>query len=224
MSNYENFTKGYAVRCAQLLEPNGKAGAKEEAKSIYQKAIDEKIEVTLLLCVASSGVMIPFDRLDKANHVSGNAVDKDLSGAVKDFATLLDKTFKETDFWPKVSSDWCYGKLDLEPGKSTLQGTPDDWIKKLTTEFGDLSVRQVVGMIRNGLAHGNVFQTNHNPIKTLMLLSHKYAKEKADCECGGKKNQVVAYHCISLSPNSLREFVRHWFAELEKLEIPNGVR
>lgn len=193
MSAYKNFINDFPRRCREVLDFS--------EKSAHLK----RREVTLTLIVASSGFVIPYERL-KPMHPSGD--NNTYSNAACDLRKLLDQPFKGSPLWSDSFSSWTGGKL------RSISGDPDSWedLGKRKPFLPEKKVKTVLNIIRNALAHGNIF-TFKNPIEALIFISCSY----------DNNNVVNGYSFIYVEPKQFKEFLKLWFDFLETLDINQDV-
>ncbi len=193
MTAYRNFIQDYPIRCRRLL-------------SIYFKgARENNLEVTLLLNIASSGLIVPYARLSEGAHPSGDSAH--FKGAKDNLDKILNAPFLSSELHPKKEpQSWRLGKL------KELSGDPDSWqldqMKPITKKK---TARPLVQILRNALAHGNIFIRGNPHIETLVFLSRIKCVED------------IGYNCLTVSPPDLKEFVLCWLQTLSNAKIPGQV-
>jgi hypothetical protein len=191
MGAYSNFVQDLPNRCNSLLR-DFEVAAKYRGK-----------EVTLMLAMATSGLIIPFARLQEPKHPS---LDRSrFIDAMARFNDLMSTRFLGSRLWPSNSASWTVGKVDC--------GTQQIDVWSLESKSKPLSNEEVTSKIvrrlRNALAHGNIF-TLGNPISRLIFLSQ--LKRDGD--------EFIFY---MVSPVDFRSFLSNWFLVLETLKIPGEV-
>jgi len=188
---YSNFVQDFPNRCNSLLR-DFEVAARYRGK-----------EVTLMLAMATSGLIIPFARLQEAKHPSLDR--RKFTDAVTMFDDLMSKRFLGSRLWPSNSASWMIGNIDR--GNQRI----DVW--SLEAKSKPLSNEEMTGNIirqlRNALAHGNIF-TLGDPISRIIFLS----RPKLDGD------QFIFY---MVSPVDFRQFLSNWFLVLETLNIPGEV-
>lgn len=188
MTAYENFVSDFPMRCLEVL------------KIAEKQARLEQREVTLILMVASAGLVIPYERLsDKKDHPTGDP--KKYEKAAEKLDSLLKQKFLSSSL-SKGTGKWKAGRL------KSIAGDPDSWDeldpgKNLSS---DRKVRSVIDTIRNALAHGNIF-TYQNPIERIIFVSKKKKKENR-------------FSFVSVSPEDFSSFIKSWFEFLKEANIP----
>lgn len=114
MSNYDNFVSDFPRRCLELLRG-------------FEKSRDfQKREVTLMLSLATSSIIIPYERLrgSESNHLGHPSRDWEKYPPVKEsLDDLLQQPFIESALWPQSSpGSWrCGGPL------AEVASEPDTW-------------------------------------------------------------------------------------------------
>ncbi len=164
------------------------------------------LEVTLLLNIASSGLIVPYARLSEDAHPSGDAIR--FHEAKVSLNQVLDAPFQGSQLHPEANSgSWRFGKL------KDLCGDPDAWawdnVKPITAKK---TVRPIVKVLRNALAHGNVFTKGRPHIETLVFIS-RIDREKPE----------LGYECISVSPADFKAFLDCWLVVLSNAHIPGEI-
>lgn len=201
MSDYKVFIKDFPSRCEKLLNRIEKGHKLDD------------LEVTGLIMVASAAINIPYERLQpvKDNSIPHPSSDVDkYSEAAQQFKQLLDSNFMGSDLYPNNTLDWKIATL------KSVEGTPDDWKEKFEKIDKDKSVSYILEIIRNSLAHGNIYTKAHNnEIEEILLVSVQRQREQ-----GKLINKVQNYRCISLTPKAFSLFMDKWFKYFSELPLP----
>jgi hypothetical protein len=193
---YKNFVSDFPERCRELLD-RFDAGSRLARR-----------EVTLLLCVATSAIAVPYERLrprskkwehpfrDRERYVD----------AARKFKEILNSPFLGSHLWPTPVESWCHGQL------RSIDGDPDAWPELLAPVAlsTETMVDTVVRHLRNALSHGNIFTRRQPEIDRLVLLS-KPDLNRPD------------YDYLIVSPSDLRAFLANWVSVLTELRIPDAV-
>jgi len=186
MSAIDNFVKDYPMRCGDLL------------REFWGKSNDIEREVTLLLTVAGSGIVVPYERLDIKHPIKDS---NRYRLALTSFKNLLKKKFINSDLWEKHPNSWRYGKDTYQANQSFLNSLHC----KSNVVSGE-SVKNVLSVIRHSLAHGNIL-TEGDPIQTIYLMNiHK---------------GICRY--LIVSPDDFYTFLNNWFNFISELEIPSDL-
>jgi len=191
MTAYNNFVRDYPTRCNQLLN------------KFFKDAGENNLEVTLLLSMAASGFVIPYARLSESAHPTKDA--ESFKVAKDKLDAELKKPFLASELWGKDRPDsWRFGQLE------NIDGDPDSWGLK---QFEALSIseqaRDITRILRNALAHGNIYTRGNPHIEKLVFLSRV---EHSQPELG--------YNCLIVSPLDLKQFMKNWFDVLGRVEMP----
>lgn len=195
MTAYKNFVDDFPRRCREILEFAGKP------------ALFRGREVTLALMVASSGLVVPYERLKpdggEVDHPSGD--NKKFSAASEKLKALLEESFLSSPVWGAPVSTWHFGKL------KSVTGDPDSWegLRNRQPVQPEKTVGNVLRVIRNALAHGNIL-TFKNPIAAIIFIK---------ANVNGKK-EVRDYSFVFVAPADFQLFLERWFEFLAQLHIP----
>lgn len=197
MSEYVNFIQDFPKRCHTLLTRN------------YEECRNTNTEVTLMLTIATSGFIIPYNRLAESDHPSGDA--KDFTEAKTQFNRFGGQNFLNSSLVSsRANSSWGYREdLTLPDSKKIV------WEKLLQgpSTISTKPVAAILAHFRNALAHGNIF-TYENPIESLLFLS----QDKQNNEWTGM------YNMISVSTQDFHYFLIHWFDFLSTLKMPETIK
>lgn len=164
-------------------------------------------EVTLLLMVASAAFVVPYERLRPDNnrlpHPSGD--NKRFDELAKRLENLMADKFCGSSLCPKRESSWKVAN-DVR----RVEGDLDSWFppSSLNPVSPGKQVSSMLALIRNGLAHGNIFTTG-SPIEALILLSTP----------GTVKNPTDKFDVLSVSPEDFGRFIREWIAFLQRSQV-----
>ncbi len=193
MTAYKNFVSDFPARCLDVLEQAERAGTLRHR------------DVTLTLMTACAGFIVPFERLNlnkEKPHPSGDATR--FGRAAQKLQGLLEEKFL-TSSLGQGSTSWRTGKL------KSIEGDPDTWsgLQKARAMTKDKKVRGVLGVVRNALAHGNIF-TYENPIQEILLVS----------AIEDNNQNIVGFRFIESSPANFRRFLIAWFSFLLTANIP----
>jgi hypothetical protein len=185
MTAYKNFIKDFPRRCRDVLDIAGKP-------ALYRGR-----EVTLTLMVASAGLVVPYERLKPDGrwgaHPSGDR--KTFAGAVEKLESLLGQPFISSRLWTETSSTWRGGKLD------SVTGNPDSWkgLQESQPITKEKTVGAILGVIRNALAHGNIW-TLRDPIEAIVFVKSVTDDEKI----------ISKFLFVSVAPDEFRNLLEKW--------------
>jgi len=198
MTAYRNFVEDFPRRCRELLDIAGKP-ARSRGR-----------EVTLVLMVASAGLVVPYERLKSdgrwGDHPSGDR--KTFADAGGKLEALFSQPFRSSCLWTEANSTWHRGKLE------SLSGDPDAWkgLQQSRPISKDKTVGAVLKVIRDALAHGNIW-TLRDPIEAII-----FAKSVTDAD-----KVAPRFEFVSVAPNDFRKLLGEWFDFLISLHIPQAV-
>lgn len=195
MTAYRDYIVDFPKRCLNILDH-----FEPQAKKRDQ-------EVTLMLMVASSAFLIPQERLNK-DHPSQDLVqfEKTLPRFMKELKTKWGKSSLSRNV-----AEWQYGFTD------DIGNGPDAWPAP-NAKASEKDVSEVLGIIRNALAHGNLF-TEGNSIDTVTFYSKKYETRKKCKECQQDVSDMIGYKFLKIPTASFRQFLYNWFALLGTIDI-----
>jgi hypothetical protein len=198
MSNYRNFIEDFPKRCGEIL-------------SDYKKqAYKNGREVTYMLAIASASITIPYARLTEKENPSLDK--KKCENAVSNFDNLCGKPFLKSCLWAMPSKNWKSGLVKKEYVKLGA----DTWEKNALCLRNEITVKEVLSIIRNALAHGSIFTlpTENDKIENIIFLSVIRDKEN---------HTTGDYDLIMVSPDDFNEFLANWIEFLKTLNIPSEV-
>jgi hypothetical protein len=165
-------------------------------------------DVTLLLMVASAAFLVPYERLRPDNHRSPHPSgdNERFASLAKRLEDLMADKFCGSSLCPNRENSWKVAK-DVP----RVDGDLDGWFppQSLKPVSKDKAVSSMLVLIRNALAHGNVFTTG-NPIETLIFVQRR----------GGDDSSTSKFEVLSVSPEDFGHFIREWVAFLRTSQIP----
>lgn len=198
MSNYQDYIKDFPLRCREVLDR-----FREPSKLMER-------EVTFMLSIATTGFVVPFERLRVDEYMNPNhqlANPRREGGAMAHLIQLMDEPFLSSRLAAGTGDDWMYFKRPVCP-----DDVPEAWeeMREARSRMkGNKQCKSVLKLIRNALAHGNIFTTGHN-IRQLVFLSNVY-------EHPGLFNVLV------VSPENFYRFLLNWFDFLNEVPMPRGI-
>lgn len=101
MAVYRNFISDFPSRCNEILS------------DYERKATFRGLEVTTMIAIASAGLIIPYERLKKSDHPSGDR--SRFKRASERFDGLGRGNFLD-DFLEGDSGSWRYGEIPDDTG------------------------------------------------------------------------------------------------------------
>jgi hypothetical protein len=198
MTAYRDFIEDFPQRCRDILD-------------ITQKpALSRGREVTLTLMVASAGLVVPYERLKPdsrwGDHPSGDS--KRFADAARKLESLLCQPFMSSRLCTETSSTWHGGKL------VSVTGDPDSWegLQRRRPISKDKKVGTILNVIRNALAHGNIW-TLRDPIEAIIFVKSVINNHEV----------VPCFSFVSVAPHEFRNLLERWFDFLVDLHIPQEV-
>jgi hypothetical protein len=191
MTDYADFIRDFPLRCGEVLD------------FFYDQAKAKDREVTLLIMVATAAFLIPFERLRPGTPTEHPARDRErFPDEAKRLDAELGRPFLGSPFCNDIPGSWSVGKKP--------RPTPVEF-KPLPRET---PVSKVLAIIRNALAHGNLWTTPGagSGIKTLIF----WAEDKKD-------GKVIGYKYMYVSPSNFHDFLLKWCAFLKMENVRAGV-
>ena len=197
MSNYNDFIVDFPARCQDVL------------KLAYGPAEAIDREVTLLIMTAAAAFLVPFERLRPGMSTAHPAQDRrQFSKVAQRLDSELGRSFLESPFHDGKLGEpgsWSVGRMDSREAPIEC--------KPLTKET---RAGQVLAIIRNALAHGNLLTIGSStigdkpsPIEALIF----QAEDRKD-------GSLVGYKYVYVSPTDFHCFLGRWFAFLKEQSIP----
>ncbi|MGM9425082.1 hypothetical protein [Hydrogenophaga sp. MI9] len=192
MTAYANLFQDFPTRCRRLL------------KLMEDVCHAERLDVTLLLSIASTGLVIPSERLQNGHPADDGSK---IPEGIKSHNKLMNQAFSSS---PLVNSSnnpnsWRYGTHT----DSNWKDAPDNWKSAPLTDTQ--KVQQVVSIIRNALAHGNIY-TKGSPITEIVFAS-KRMRHETGC-CGIKHAFENGIQYVSATPEDFSKFIKNWLDHL----------
>ena len=172
----------------------------------FRNAETSDLEVTLLLAIAGSGLLIPYARLTESNHPSKDS--SRFESAKDSINAVLQSKFVGSPLRPKSDpGSWKAGSLN------DITDSPDSWdwssIKPISK---DKTVSPLLKILRNALAHENIFTLGSTRIESIVFVSMQVHNEP-----------TAGYNCVSVSPDDFKEFISLWLKLLAEAKIPGDV-
>ena len=190
MTAYSSYVKDFPSRCGEIL-----AGFESSALELGR-------DVTLLLSISTTALIFPHDRLKCPRPYRHPSGDRDRHPrAARQYEQLLDNSFLSSPLWGKPgASTWRKGKV-----QNVGWGGPDSWPELRAAEEmkPEARVSEVLRILRNALAHGNVF-TEGMQIRNIVFLTWD-----------GRK----AAKFISVSPQDFRSFMMKYIRFVSSLKL-----
>lgn len=200
MTAYRDFIKDFPSRCYDILKNMDK----------WSKFCDR--EVTLSISIACSGFVIPFDRLNPDAHVPHPSNDRNTYiNASKKIDELMGTNFIGSELHQSTTTKWKFGKVNKKNIKMFPERIDSFKPKPISNEK---TTRSILKIIRNSLAHGNIY-TKGNPIELLIFLTGRYDNAW----------NLIKYEFVSMPPYEFVNFLTLWFEFLKenKLSIHKNI-
>jgi len=212
MSNYKDFVSDFPNRCSDLL------------RRFYKPAKYSDREVTLLLTIATSGLVVPFERLkpNKEGDLSPFFSDPDRhNSASKTLSELMSTKFLGSRLAGSTST-WIYFNRKVEH-----DDMPDQW-EDLRLPQQKISNQKTCGsvlkLLRNALAHGNIFSTGIKINQLIFLSRLDWNEEKTECMEDLKHSREQGrFGVLAVSPDDFHQFLLNWFDFLSEVRMPRGI-
>jgi uncharacterized protein YprB with RNaseH-like and TPR domain len=196
----QRFVVEYPKRCLALLE------------MLEPQARRENLVGSFSLLVASAAFVIPYARMQSRHPLHQPEQDSDLSGALRS----LDKheKFLTAKFWDGAGAgDWRFSRI-MENQNITAawrdQSGFHPMSKSAENSIGKSNAGEVLRVVRNALAHGNVvyldesgFETPGNLVTFLGFLSRYEETE-------GERASGETYRLVVTTEDNFLRFVRAW--------------
>jgi hypothetical protein len=188
MGQYSNFIEDFSGRCDKLFE------------EFFPHAIKMDLEVSFLLMFAATVFTIPHEKL-KSNYPIGEERNI-FKNKAKKYNKMLREEFLECELWKlkKDAKSWKYG--EIESSEMDIQN-PNKWASPEVLTNQKLSL--ILRIIRNSLAHGNIFTFQGNRISNIRFITFKY---KYDENC--RQKEIIRVYYIDVSPEDFMLFTNNW--------------
>jgi len=195
---YRNYIADFPGRLAELLRCCPAIQVKDH-------------DVTLLLAVATSGIISPWERFQKPIPRSRNPhkrlghqqMDWDTyEMARQKFEKLLHEDFLGSRLWRDSNPGSWQRVNDLDDASMGIGGWPIALHYK-EENWAGYKVDYLLQFLRNSLAHSN-FEARGNPISHLRFHGHY--------------GSVIRYEVLDVSIPDFQEFLNNWFGFLKTLE------
>jgi len=191
MTDYSDQIRDFPTRCGEVLD------------LFYDQAQAKDREVTLLIMTAAAAFLVPFERLRPGMSTKHPAQDRErFPELARHLDSVLGWPFLGSPFHDAGSASWSVGKM---PRPKRVE------FKQLTKET---QANQLLAIIRNALAHGNLWTITGtgSDIEALIF----WAEDKKD-------EKVIGYKYVHVSPTDFRDFLVKWLAFLKMEKLPAGI-
>lgn len=165
------------------------------------------MEVTFLLSMASSGLIIPNERIG-SRHPMGDA--GKFPEAHQAFNELISKQFVQSMLCTNGGTDWSMDTRLHTSSGSAWDDAPESWRR---TPIKD-NVQCVVQCIRNALAHGNIHAMGTKPGQQIMEIAFASSlRGQSD------PRQEVGIRHVMVTPAAFEYFLRSWLGFMSKNKL-----
>lgn len=204
----QRFVVEYPSRCVVLL------------KMLEKQARENNLVGSFSLLVANSIFVIPFERMKAAHPLREREREPGIYAAI---ANELDKPFLEAALWGKERpADWRMSRI-MTP-VNVVHAWRDNQDRHPMSEGAENVIQRktlddVLRVIRNALAHGNVvyldkdgMESPGNLVRYLGFLSR--CEENAD-----ERQRAETYRLVTITEEGFLAFVKAWASWLSKFEF-----
>lgn len=211
MSLYDDIYNDYPLRCAEVWrELNDAAKAK-------------KRDVTLMLMCAAGGFASPWEHFkikdgasqDQSRHPAFHKYDKaKYKRSLGEMNCVLDVAVSESSLFKDLHFDKCFY------AHAKNMNDVRDLVESHQSSGPALSVqpaRQIVKLLRNAIAHNNIFAFSGQKSKEISDLG--FFGEVVDRKA--KEKKVDYYEVIAMPAEDFHTFLTSWFELLQKAS-PKG--
>jgi hypothetical protein len=196
----ERFVVEYPERCLTLL------------RMLEPMARKEHLVGSFSLLVASAVFVIPYERMQSRHPMHHKGRDGDLDRALR----CLDKreNFCAARFWNgEDPGEWRFSRI-MQHQNDTLRWLDEKGVHPMATGAANSIVRRKAGevlrVVRNALAHGNVvylningFEERNTKVQYLGFLSRYEESEE-------QKRAAETYRLVATTENCFLRFVKAW--------------
>jgi hypothetical protein len=203
----DRFAIEYPMRCLELIE----------AAEDY--AVRRKLEGSFALLAASAVLTIPFERMAARHKLHDKERDADLAGAVG----LLSKTpFLKAPFWEGAPpTDWRMSRV-MTPVNEVEGWRDGDGLHPLdenaTNTIKRYTAKEVIRVIRNALAHGNIIYLNaqYREVPGDRMAFIAFLSQYEETEEQRKASET--YRLLVVPETAFLGFVKRWAAWIGGLD------
>lgn len=176
------------------------------------------LDVTLLLTIATSALVIPYERLRpiNVNHIADDRTDSRV-------AALQQLELQPFSQWVTDNSWRIRFRV---PREVILGGSIEGWASrdKMNQLDSSIQVEKILRILRNALAHGSIFvqagaRREPNEIHSLVFVAEYWTKNE-----NGRWGPSGDYDIVTCSPKQFERMLRTWIDFLESLDSPPDVQ
>lgn len=206
----ERFAVEYPLRCLQLLN------------LLEPQARQAKLVGSFSLLVGAAAFVVPFERLKPRHPLKLAESEGGLSASLARFDSKKSELFLTAAAWGGVQlGEWRFSRIMTFPEDTSRWQDEDGshpMAKSAKNSIGRRRVGEVLRVLRNALAHGNVvyldesgFETRGKPVQFLGFLS-RY-EESAEARAVSETYRLV----VTTEENFLR-FLKVWVTWLSEFK------
>jgi hypothetical protein len=223
------FVVEYPQRCLDLIEV------------LEPTARQRELVGSFSLLAAAAVFVIPYERMgNDKNPLHHKARDVDLFRALK---ALEKKPFIKAPFWNEhpPNNAWRFSRIMNNPNKTEMWKDEEGRHPMITEAKNSLQSRkasEVLRVIRNALAHGNIvylnekgFEQHDTKLQFLGFLGRCEAKEQCRCEAKEQQKESETYHLVTTTEETYHlvtttedeflRFVKLWTKWVSKFRDDN---
>jgi hypothetical protein len=194
------FAVEYPERCLSLIEELEPSARKQELVGSFS------------ILVASSAILIPYERMQSRHPMHRKQRDCDLSRALRS----LDKKelFSGAQFWNgSRPGDWRFSRILTDPNDSRAWRDEDGRHPMAPQAKNTVAARkagQVLRVIRNALAHGNILYLNVDGVEQQGARVAFLAFLSRYEETGDSRKLDETYRLVVTTEENFLRFVKQW--------------
>lgn len=206
------FVTEYPQRCLELID------------ALEETARRRELVGSFSLLAAAAVFVIPYERMASNKHPLHKARDIDLFTALK---SLQKKPFISAQFWDgNPPKDWRFSRVMANPNDS-MQWRDADGHHPMSAaaknSLPDRKADEVLRVVRNALAHGNIVYLNENgfeqrntKLQFLGFLS-RYEEDKE------QRENAETYRLVTATEDEFLRFVKLWAKWVSRFRDDNRI-
>lgn len=213
MTAYKNFIQDFPLRALEILD-----------RHFDSEQINNR-EFTLLVTIATSAFIIPFERLraEPIEHPAGDAAKYKKAKDV--FNKASNRSFLQSHRWGQGKS-WLW--IENINGNEVRSNSVEQWARLELRQPLDkkMVANKVFAHIRNSLAHGSIFTyPSYSNLQTpvqieeMVFLSRYHDSTSTTCQNDktDESNRIDQYSILIVSPSDFCAFLQKWIQFLKSL-------
>ena len=193
MTLYPAFYKDFPRRCLSLLD------------TYCESALTGDREVTLMISIASSGFVIPFEEMERRRKIGQN------THLLSEYLKIYDNSFVERFSNVSNGNDNFFWRVaeTVDKDTFTLEGI-NDWVG-----MGEkYKISLILPILSHALAHGRIhIKGNENYINEIIFISQPGEDQNVI------ENEDNNYCAVIVSPHAFLYFLRQWFDLFPELDF-----